>query len=127
MLTRILFLAAAAAAILLAFNTAEERGKELFVRRCSGCHAPDLNKEGPQLRGVYGRKAASVPGFVYSDALKKLAVLWDDASLDRWLTDPDAMVPDTDMGFRLTDGEERKAVIAYLKSLNSKSKGPRQN
>jgi cytochrome c len=50
--------------------------------------------------------------------LKKLGVRWDDASLDRWLADPDAMAPDTDMAFRLANGDERKAVIAYLKSLN---------
>jgi len=96
-----------------------ERGKELFVRRCSGCHAPDLNKEGPRLRGVYGRKAASAAGFAYSEALKKAAIRWDDASLDRWLSDPDAMVPDTDMAYRLADGDERKAVIAYLKGLGN--------
>jgi cytochrome c len=117
MLAKILCLAAAGGAILLAFNTQEEHGKDLFVRRCSGCHAPDLNKEGPRLRGVYGRKAASVPGFAYSDALRKMDLRWDDASLDRWLRDPDSMAPDTDMGFRLTDAEERKAVISYLKSL----------
>jgi cytochrome c len=95
----------------------EDRGKELFVRRCGGCHAPDLNKEGPRLRGVYGRKAAGAPGFAYSDALKKAGIRWDDESLDRWLRDPDAMVPDTDMAFRLADTAERNAVIAYLKSL----------
>ena len=125
MIAKILCLAAAGGAILLAFNTQEERGKDLFVRRCSGCHAADLNKEGPRLRGVYGRKAASVPGFAYSDALKKAAIRWDDASLDRWLSDPDSMAPDTDMAFRLTDAEERKAVIAYLKSLDLKSTGNR--
>jgi cytochrome c len=120
MLTKILCVAVAGGAILLAFNTPEERGKDLFVRRCSGCHDPDLNKEGPRLRGVYGHKAASVPGFAYSDALKKASIHWDDVSLDRWLSDPDSMAPDTDMGFRLTDAEERKAVIAYLKSLDLK-------
>lgn len=125
MAARILCLIAAGGAILLAFNTQEERGKDLFVRRCSGCHASDLNKEGPRLRGVYGRKAAGVPDFAYSDALKKVGIRWDDTSLDRWLSDPDSMAPDTDMGFRLTDAEERKAVIAYLKSLDLKSTGTR--
>jgi cytochrome c len=121
MLTRILCVVMAGGAILLAFSTPEERGKDLFERRCSGCHALDLNREGPRLRSVYGRKAASVPGFAYSDALKKAPIRWSDDSLDRWLTDPDSMVPDTDMAFRLTDTEERKAVIAYLKSLDLKS------
>jgi cytochrome c len=119
MLGRIVCAALVGGAILLAVNPSEEHSKDLFARRCSGCHALDLNKEGPRLRGVYGRKAASVPGFVYSDALKKTDIRWDDTSLDRWLSDPDAMVPDTDMAFRLADGEERRAVIAYLKSLGN--------
>jgi cytochrome c len=110
-------LAVVSATILMAWPTPEEQGKELFVRRCSGCHAPDSNKEGPRLRGVYGRKAAAVPDFAYSEGLKKSSIHWDDASLDRWLTGPDEMVPDTDMAFRVKDGEERKALIAYLKTL----------
>jgi cytochrome c len=114
---RLLCALLAGGATLLALNTPEERGKELFERRCSGCHALNNNKEGPRLRGVYGRKSASLPDFVYSDALHKTGVVWDEKSLDRWLSDPDAMAPDTDMTFRLADGEERKAVIAYLKSL----------
>jgi cytochrome c len=117
MLAKILCAAVAGGTILLAWSTPEERGKEVFVRRCSGCHAPDLNKEGPRLRGVYGRKAASAPEFPYSEALKKTGIRWDDASLDKWLSDPDAMAPDSDMAFRLANGDERKAVIAYLKSL----------
>ena len=64
----LLILMAGAAA--LAFDTPEDRGKQLFERRCSGCHALDLNKEGPRLRGVYGRKAASVADFDYSEALR---------------------------------------------------------
>jgi len=94
-------------------------GKDLFVRRCSGCHALDMNKEGPRLRGVYGRKSAAIPGFGYSEALKKSTIRWDDKTLDRWLADPEAMVPDTDMAFRLMDGDERKAIIEYLKTLST--------
>jgi cytochrome c len=110
----------AGAASLLALGTPEERGKDLFGRRCSGCHALDIDKEGPRLGGVYGRKAASVPEFEYSEALKKSAACWDEASLELWLTDPDAMAPGTDMAFRVSDGEERKALIAYLKSLGKR-------
>jgi cytochrome c len=119
MLAKIVCAALAGGAFLLAATAQEEQGKELFGRRCGGCHGVDSNKEGPLLRGVYGRPAASVPGFTYSEALKKVNIRWDDASLDRWLTDPDAMAPDTDMAFRLADGAERKAVIAYLKSLGN--------
>jgi len=107
----------AGAVTLWALSTPQERGKELFERRCSGCHGLDNNKEGPRLRGVYGRKAAGVADFAYSEALKKVAVRWDDAGLDRWLTDPDAVAPGTDMAFHVGDGEERKALIAYLKGL----------
>jgi len=107
----------AGAAVLLAFSTPEERGKDLFERRCSGCHARDIDKEGPRLRGVFGRKSASVADFEYSEALKKKAVRWDESSLDVWLADPDAMAPGTDMAFRLRDADERRAVIAYLKSF----------
>jgi cytochrome c len=120
MLSRLLCSAAAAGLILLAANPREERGRDLFLRRCSGCHDLDLNKEGPRLRGVFGRKAAAASGFTYSDAVKKLDLRWDEATLDRWLSDPDAMAPKTDMEFRLAASEEREAVIAYLKGLDPK-------
>jgi cytochrome c len=120
-ISKILLTAFVGGAIVFALSAAEKvqaaRGKELFIRRCSGCHSPDLNKEGPRLRGVYGRKAAGIPGFGYSDALKNLDVRWNDATLEQWLKDPATMAPDTDMAFKLTDGEERKAVIEYLKTL----------
>jgi cytochrome c len=122
MIMRIVFAAVAGGAVLLALGDQEDavRGKDLFERRCSGCHSLDLNKEGPKLRGVYGRKAAGVPGFGYSEALRQAGVRWDDATLDRWLSDPDAMAPNTDMAFRLADAAERKAMIAYLKSLSAR-------
>src|SRR5437763_4670988 len=62
------------------------RGKELFAKRCSGCHDSDKNKEGPHLRGVYGRIAGKAEGFSYSEGLKSAAFTWDDQSLSRWLT-----------------------------------------
>jgi cytochrome c len=105
---------------MLTFVTPEERGKDIFVRRCSGCHALDINKEGPSLRGIYGRKSAAIQGFGYSEALKKTSIRWDNQTLDRWLTDPDSMVPDTDMAFRIANPDERTAVIAYLKTLGNK-------
>ncbi len=109
-------------AVALAFsksveNAQVDRGKDLFARRCSGCHAADIDMEGPRLHGVYGRKAGGVPGFGYSDSLRSLMIRWDEKSLGQWLTDPSAMAADTDMEFRLGSSEERKAVIAYLKSL----------
>ena len=69
------------------------------------------------LRGVYGRKAASVSGFEYSEALKKVDARWDEERLEKWLTDPEQMAPGTDMAFRVANSEERAALIAYLKTL----------
>ena len=94
------------------------QGKELFGRRCGGCHSLDRPMEGPRLRGVYGRKAASTSDFVYSDALKNSKLTWDGDLLDKWLTDTEALVPDNDMAFRVASADERRAIIAYLKSLS---------
>ena len=102
------------------YADATSHGKEIFDGKCVKCHALDTDKEGPRLRGVYGRKAASVSSFQYSDSLKAAKFTWDDASLDKWLTDPDAFVPDNDMAFHLDSASDRKAVIVYLKSLSGK-------
>ncbi len=93
------------------------RGKDLFERRCSGCHASDKDKEGPRLRGVFGRPSGSVRSFQYSDPLRKSRLTWDAETLEKWLTDPEKLVPETDMNFRVVQPEERAAIIAYLKQL----------
>ena len=95
-------------------------GKSLFEKRCSGCHALDADHEGPRLRGVFGRPAAKVKTFKYSEALQKAKITWDEAELDKWLTDTESVVPDNDMGFRVPKQEERAAIIAYLKSLSNR-------
>jgi cytochrome c len=92
-------------------------GKDVFERRCSGCHAADTSKEGPPLRGVVGRKAGTAASFQYSDALRASGITWNEALLRKWLENPDAMVKGTDMEFRVAKPEERDAVVAYLKSL----------
>lgn len=96
---------------------APEHGKDLFERRCTGCHSLDQNKEGPRLRGVYGRPAGSVPDFTYSDSLKSAHITWDEAKLDKWLTDTDSLVPDNDMAFHVPKVDERADIIRFLKSL----------
>ncbi|HEX3746592.1 MAG TPA: c-type cytochrome [Bryobacteraceae bacterium] len=111
---------AAGAILLPAFQPPEDRGKDLFARRCGGCHDADRNKEGPALRGVYGRNAAGAPGFSYSDALRNAHFRWDEAGLERWLSDPDSVAPGTGMDFQVKDAEERAAIVAYLKSLSGK-------
>jgi len=96
------------------------RGRELFERRCTGCHALDQLKAGPRLRDVFGRAAARDEQFPYSNALKRARVTWDEAALDKWLADPDSLVPGSDMSFRLDNAAERADIIAYLKQLTSK-------
>lgn len=116
-------LLAAACLLVLAANCKAEnarRGKELFEKRCTGCHALDKEKEGPRLRGVYGRAAGGVPSFQYSAALKASHITWNASLLDKWLTDPEKLIPDNDMAFQLVREDERADIIAYLKQLSSR-------
>jgi cytochrome c len=92
-----------------------ERGEAVFEKRCIGCHAIDVDREGPRLAGVYGRKAGGVAGFTYSTGLKNSGVTWNDATLEKWLSDPDLMVPDNNMSFSVPKAEERRDLIAFLK------------
>ncbi len=92
------------------------RGKTLY-QACSGCHSIDENDVGPKHRGVYGRAAGSVPDYGYSPALKASGLTWDAATLDRWLTSPQALVPGARMFFSLPDPQARADIIAYLAQL----------
>lgn len=96
-------------------------GKKIFMR-CVACHAVQPGagaKMGPNLAGVVGRKAAAAPGFKYSAAMQKAKLKWDDATLDKWLTRPSALVPGTSMAFAgLPNAADRANVIAYLKKPN---------
>jgi cytochrome c len=69
---------------------------------------------------VVGRKAGSVEGFPYSDALKGSAMVWDEALLDRWLAGPDTLVPGVEMDFHLPDAAERAEIIGYLRGMSGK-------
>jgi len=96
-------------------------GKKIFMR-CVACHAVQPGagaKMGPNLEGVVGRKAAAAPGFKYSAAMQKAKLKWDDATLDKWLTRPSALVPGTSMAFAgLPNAADRANVIAYLRKPN---------
>jgi cytochrome c len=102
---------------------ADDQGKQLFEKRCTGCHSLDRNKEGPNLRGVYGRPAGTAPGFNYSAGLKSSHFTWDNAKLDKWLTDTQSLVEDNNMDFHVSKAEERAAIIGYLKTLSSPQSG----
>jgi cytochrome c len=98
-------------------------GKALFEKRCTGCHAVTQNHEGPRLQGVYGRTSGTVADFAYSSALSKAHVVWDDQSLEKWLTDPDAFIAGNDMDFLVSKPQQRRDPISYLKG-SSGQKGP---
>src|SRR5579871_3917701 len=72
-------------------QAADMDGKALFEKRCGGCHSLDTDREGPRLRGVVGRPAASVQTFQYSKALQETKIIWEESTLDKWLTDTDAV------------------------------------
>jgi cytochrome c len=107
------------AAVLLNAQT-HQSGEALFTSRCSGCHSLDRDKEGPRLGGVYGRAAASVEGFQYSSALAKSKLTWNGETLDKWLADPDQLVPGNDMGFHVDNPDDRRAIIQWLKQSAGK-------
>jgi cytochrome c len=109
-----------AAAIAPAATVAAVDGKPAAFAQCVACHAvvPGKNGVGPTLAGVFGRKAGSMPGFAYSQAMTAYAANWDETTLDAYLAAPMKTVPGTKMSYAgLTDGAKRKELIEYLKTL----------
>jgi cytochrome c len=96
-------------------------GAALFKQQCGTCHTIDPSepvRQGPPLNKVVGRQAGKVEGFHYSPAFAKADFVWDEAKLDAWLSDPQAVVPGAVMAYRQARPETRAAIIAYLKELN---------
>jgi cytochrome c len=94
-------------------------GQKIFSR-CAACHSiePGENRIGPSLAGVFDRPSGSVDGFNYSPAMKNAHLVWDDATLDAFLTNPHAEVHGTRMFLALPSASDRQNVIAYLKTLS---------
>ena len=91
-----------------------DRGEALY-QGCQDCHTLDKNDVGPRHRGVFGRKAGSIADYNYSEGLKRSGVVWDEANLDKWLTDPQAFIPDAKMFYHLSEAQDRADVIVFLK------------
>ncbi len=102
-------------------SASADRGAQV-VKQCQACHNFQEGqgpKVGPDLYGVVGRSVASVPGFNYSAALKKLGGSWTFDALNKWLTKPSADAPGTAMTFAgLSNPKQRADVIAYLETLS---------
>jgi len=97
---------------------------EAIYDRCLACHALAYDRTGPRHCGLFGRRAGSVKGFEYSDAMKHSKIVWNAKTLDRFLANPLLTVPGTAMGYAgVTDRKERTDLIAYLKRANESSEG----
>lgn len=96
------------------------RGARDF-QSCTACHSINHGEHstGPSLAKLWSRKAGTAEGFPrYSEALKDSNVVWDESSLDQWLSDPRRFIPGTSMAQGIKDAQERADVIAYLKAVS---------
>ena len=95
-----------------------EAGAKLFKKKCKICHSTEvgINKNGPSLAGIIGRKAGS-SDFTKYTGLKGSEVVWDDDNLDKFLTNPKKFVGAKSMATKVKKEDERDNIIEYLKTL----------
>ena len=111
-----------ALAIAVAFTAApaaaQDNGEALFNNACRTCHTLEAgdNRLGPTLHGVVGRQAGTLPDYNFSQTLKRSGIVWDEANLDSFIENPDALIPGNNMKpyTGMTSAEDRAAIIAYL-------------
>lgn len=116
------FLLVAAQACVAAGAGAADPAEVQFKKSCGTCHSVDPAappRQGPNLYGVVGRPAGGLEGFKYSPAFLagKDGIVWDEAALDRWITDPQAMIPGAIMLYKQADPEKRRLIVEYLKTI----------
>ena len=94
-----------------------KRGQLLYVV-CKACHDVEAglpHKVGPNLHGMFGRKAGTAEGFRYTDALVKSGIVWTPETLDTWLKQPGALVPGNGMAFAgIANDADRASLVAWL-------------
>jgi cytochrome c len=111
-----------AAALGLLCDTAhgQDEAQLAFNNHCRTCHVTNEgdHRLGPSLYGVIGREAGSAPGYNYSSAMADAGFVWDEASIDRFITNPEAVVPGNNMKpfTGIADSEERAKIIAHLEA-----------
>lgn len=110
-----------AAPPIVAVATDMSAAGEMVFATCTGCHAADKDSPsgaGPNLYGVFGREAGAREDFAYSEALANSGIVWDAASLDRYIADPAGTVEGTYMSAgAVPQADQREALIAYLETL----------
>jgi len=113
-------LALGAASLGMAAQAASDavRGEQVYAR-CAACHALAFDRVGPRHCGLLGRRAGSVAGFDYSPSMKKSGLVWNEKTLNRFLTKPLTVVPGSKMTYDgIPDAKDRGDLIAYLKEVN---------
>ena len=95
-----------------------DRGARIY-QRCKACHSLDRSRSGPKHCGVLGRRAGTVPGYTFSEALKGSDIIWTPETLDQFLKAPLKMVPGTRMYASVSSPTDRADLIAFLDSAAS--------
>ncbi len=102
-----------------AYAADASEGRDIFIKRCLGCHAFTCNKEGPRLGGLFGRKVATVEDYkFYSQGLKDSDIVWAGETLDSFFTDPAKIFPESVMAVqgKIEDAVQRQDLIAFLET-----------
>ncbi|HET7083927.1 MAG TPA: c-type cytochrome [Rhizomicrobium sp.] len=114
-------LALLASSVVAANAAGDAKAGAAVFKRCAVCHTSDKGGGdglGPNLYGIFGRKAAARPGFAYSGPLQKSGIVWNEANLTKWVAGPARTVPGTKMAFAgITSKKQQADVVAYLASL----------
>jgi cytochrome c len=123
-LTSAAALALLSGAALAQSDVSPDEARLAFNNHCRQCHVTNEgdHRLGPSLHNIIGREAGAVPGFRYSSAMQASTIVWDEDTLDRYIENPDAVVPGNNMKpySGITDPEERAKIIAHL---NAESEG----
>jgi cytochrome c len=127
---RIVAMALAACTGLLTFTVGmpaapSDEGKVAFNNSCRTCHSLKAgdNRLGPSLHGIIGAKAGQSAGYAYSQSLRQSGVTWNEATLERWIENPEAVIPNNNMKpyTGLADAAVRKKIVEFLKKNNDAS------